>query len=218
MKSAPFKSAPLNATPFKSTLLELASLKSALLKITSFKSALLVLTSFKSTLYKLVLIKILWTVLLSFLLFSCSSEDDGVYFNETAYDIPAGKASYSKMESEILNLVNAHRRSLDLSELELLNVISGVANGHTDYMIAVGQASHDNFAQRSQELITTANAKTVGENVAFGYSSAQGVVNGWLKSTGHKGIIEKPEYTHFGISIGSDDQGRNYFTHIFINK
>ncbi len=218
------KSTPLNLTPFKSTLFELVTLKSALLKTTSFKSALLVLVSFKSTLFKstlfklFLLFKILSFVVFSFLMLSCSPEDDGIYFEQSAMEIPVSKVSYSDMELDILDLVNAYRKSKKLSELKLLNVISSVADGHTNYMISEGQASHDNFSQRSQDLITNANAKTVGENVAYGFSSAQGVFNGWLNSSGHTRIIENPEYTHFGISTDSDTEGRNYFTHIFISK
>lgn len=219
MKSTPFKS-----TSFKSTLFELASLKSALLKSTSFKSALLVLVSFKSTLFKstlfklFVVFKILSFVVFSFLMLSCSPEDDGIYFEQSTNDVVVSKVSYSEMELDILSLVNAHRASLNLSELTQLNVISGVANGHTNYMITAGQASHDNFPERVQNLKTNANAKTVGENVAYGFSTAQGVVNGWLNSSGHKKIIEDSSYTHFGISTDSDTEGRNYFTHIFISK
>ncbi|MFZ3273609.1 MAG: CAP domain-containing protein, partial [Lutibacter sp.] len=90
--------------------------------------------------------------------------------------------------------------------------------GHTDYMIEVGAISHDNFAERAQILMEQAGAKTVGENVAYGFSTAEGVVNGWLNSEGHRKIIENPDYTHFGISTDSNTENRNYFTNIFIKK
>jgi uncharacterized protein YkwD len=172
----------------------------------------------KANLIKFIIIKIIWSALIGFLLFSCSPEDDGIYYAETENVVLENKVSYSAMELEILSLVNDHRKSLNLSVLNRMDIISSVANGHTNYMIAKGTASHDNFAQRSQDLITNANAKTVGENVAYGFSSAQSVVSGWLKSEGHKGIIEASKYTHFGISTDTDSQGRNYFTHIYISK
>jgi uncharacterized protein YkwD len=85
-------------------------------------------------------------------------------------------------------------------------------------MIEVGQISHDNFAERAQTLMTEAGAKTVGENVAYGFSTAEGVVKGWLNSDGHRKIIENPDYTHFGISMETSSDSRNYFTNIFIKK
>jgi uncharacterized protein YkwD len=67
-------------------------------------------------------------------------------------------------------------------------------------------------------LQNNANAKKVGENVAYGYGTAEGVVNGWLNSPAHKKIIETEEYTHFGISTEKDSSNRNYFTQIFISR
>lgn len=160
---------------------------------------------------------ILSLVLFSSVLISCSKDDDEIYFSKNVETI-VEKKSYSAIELEILNLVNNHRKTLNLSTLNTLDLISGVANGHTNYMISQGKASHDNFAERSHTLITTANANNVAENVAFGYSTAQGTVNAWLNSSSHKSIIESPNFTHFGISTECDGQGRNYFTHIFIKK
>lgn len=151
------------------------------------------------------------------ILFSCAKEDDGVYFNENS-EVTNAKVVYSSIESEIVSMVNAHRISLGLSTLNTLNIISGVADGHTDYMIEAGIISHDNFAQRAETLMTEAGAKTVGENVAYGYSTAEGVVKGWLNSDGHRKIIENPDYTHFGISMEISADNRNYFTNIFIKK
>lgn len=151
------------------------------------------------------------------ILFSCSKEEDGVYFNENS-EVTNAKVVYSSIESEIISLVNAHRTSLGLPTLNTLNLISGVADGHTDYMIEAGIISHDNFAQRAETLMTEAGAKTVGENVAYGYSTAEGVVKGWLNSDGHRKIIENPDYTHFGISMETSTDNRNYFTNIFIKK
>lgn len=161
--------------------------------------------------------KLFALLLLTTILFSCAKEEDGVYFNENS-EVANAKVAYSPIESEIVSLVNAHRTSLGLNALNTLNIVSGVADGHTDYMIEVGQVSHDNFAQRAQTLMTEAGAKTVGENVAYGFSSAEGVVKGWLNSDGHRKIIENPDYTHFGISMETSADNRNYYTNIFIKK
>lgn len=161
--------------------------------------------------------KLIALLLLTTLLFSCAKEEDGVYFNENS-EVVNAKVVYSPMESEIISLVNAHRTSMGLSALSTLNIVSGVADGHTDYMIEAGAISHDNFAERAQILMEEAGAKTVGENVAYGFNTAEGVVNGWLNSDGHRKIIENPDYTHFGISTDSNTENRNYFTNIFIKK
>jgi len=161
-------------------------------------------------------------VFLSSILISCSKEDDGIYFAETNENINTENINttviYSALEIEILNLVNGHRETLGLKTLTRLNIISGVADGHTDYMVKKGVVNHDNFNFRTETLTNKAGATSVGENVAFGFSSAQGVLNGWLNSEEHKKIIENENYTHFGISTESNSEGRNYFTQIFISK
>lgn len=156
-------------------------------------------------------------VLLSSVLFSCAKEDDGIYFNESS-EVINTNVSYTDIENEILTLVNEYRESIGLETLSLLNIVSGVADGHTNYMIQSGTISHDNFDQRAQILMDNTNAKSVGENVAYGYNSAEGVLNGWLNSAEHRKIIESETYTHFGISTDSNSNGRNYFTQIFIKK
>ena len=167
---------------------------------------------------KTLTLKLSLVLLFSFVLFSCSNDDDGIYFNESS-EVLASDFAYSPIESEILVLINEHRNDLGLSTLKPLNIVSSTAISHTEYMIQAGHISHDGFSERSRNLMDKANAKLVGENVAYGYSSAQGVVNGWLNSEGHKAVIENPKYTHFGISTEAcATTGRNYFTQIFINK
>ena len=161
--------------------------------------------------------QLLLILLCTVFLFSCSQEEDGIYFNETGETVNTS-VTYSKIETEILDLVNQHRLEIGLSALKELNVISGVADGHTQYMISKGQINHDNFNLRADKLMSIASAKAVSENVAYGFSTAQGVVNGWLNSEGHRKAIEDPKNTHFGISTESNSEGKNYFTQIFIKK
>ncbi|SNR36038.1 CAP domain-containing protein [Lutibacter flavus] len=145
---------------------------------------------------------------------SCSPEEDDIYFDE----VLESKISYTPIENEILDLVNNYRVEKGLISLNKLNIISSVAETHTHYMVNLGELNHDYFPERHEKLVQNANAKSVGENVAFGYSSAKSVVNAWLLSDSHREIIENPGYTHFGISTDNDSQGNNYFTHIFIKQ
>tara|TARA_R110001583_G_scaffold85392_1_gene223764 strand:- start:5418 stop:5879 length:462 start_codon:yes stop_codon:yes gene_type:complete len=151
---------------------------------------------------------------ISALLTSCSAEDDGIYFNE----VSETKIAYTPIEIEILDLVNAYRVEKGLIALKRLNLISSVAETHTHYMVNAGEVNHDFFSERHKQLVNNANAKSVGENVAFGYGTAKSVVNAWISSDSHRKIIENSEYTHFGISTETDKGGENYFTHIFIKQ
>jgi uncharacterized protein YkwD len=162
--------------------------------------------------------KLLLALVFAVLLSSCSNDEDGIFFNETSEIEKDITITYSSLELQILDLVNNHRKSIDLDPLTTLNIVSSVAVDHTEYMIKVGQINHDNFAQRADKLMQEAKAKTVAENVAYGFNSAEGVLAGWLNSPSHKKIIESENFTHFGISTKSNNEGRNFFTHIFIEK
>lgn len=166
---------------------------------------------------KTITLKLLFVLTISVLLFSCSSDDDGIYSdNEISFqDI---SLNYSTMEFEILSLVNKHRDSIGLKTLKTLNLVSKEAIGHTTYMISKGEASHDNFSTRHQKLVSSVSAQKVGENVAYGYRTAEAVVNAWIKSDGHRRNIENIDFTDFGISTKQDDEGRNYFTQMFVKR
>ncbi len=145
---------------------------------------------------------------------SCAPEDDGIYFDKATSE----NVEYSKIELDILELVNEYRISKGLNSLEQLNIISSVAEIHTTYMAEVGKVSHDNFQLRNEQLVKNAKAKLVGENVGFGYITADAVFQAWLASETHRQVIEKPSYTHFGISTEQNLEGRNFFTQIFIER
>lgn len=153
--------------------------------------------------------------LLALMSFSCSTdsiEEDKIDALSNSF-VPATKT----IEIEILELINDYRITKGLSALSDMSKIKATAYSHTDYMRDKQEVSHDNFYQRSSSLKNNPGASKVGENVAYGFSSAQSVVNAWLNSDGHKEIIEG-DFTNFDISAEKDKDGKWYFTNIFIKK
>ncbi|TYB72576.1 CAP domain-containing protein [Bizionia gelidisalsuginis] len=146
---------------------------------------------------------------------SCST-DNGEEFEATYSDnitIPEAKT----IEITIMELINAHRIKIGLNTLNHNELIKGQAFSHTDYMIVNNNVSHDNFYSRKYYLQDYENAVQVAENVAYGYSNAESVVNAWLNSDGHRGNVEG-DFTDFDVSAEKDEQGKWYFTNIFIKK
>ncbi|NAS30253.1 CAP domain-containing protein [Flavobacteriaceae bacterium R38] len=123
---------------------------------------------------------------------------------------------YTNFENEVLSRINEHRASIGLNALEISDEVSSVAQSHTEHMISTNRVSHDFFFRRRDVLRDNPGANAVSENVAFGFSTSGGVVRGWLNSEEHRAIIETPSFTHFGIAVDVDTEGRNYFTNIFI--
>lgn len=146
---------------------------------------------------------------------SCSTDsmDDKADAMELSLVTPEAKT----IEVEILELINNHRLSLGLSPLAEMNIIKSVAYSHTDYMVDNDEVSHHNFFTRSNYLKSNAGAQKVSENVAFGYSSAESVVRAWIKSEAHKANLEG-DYTNFDVSAEKNEEGRWYYTNIFIKK
>jgi len=147
---------------------------------------------------------------------SCSTDtlddEQNVVSNKDVV-IPEAKT----IEIEILELINQHRISVGLNPLESIDVIKGQAYSHTDYMIEIDEVNHDYFYNRKAYLQANANAQEVSENVAYGYSSANSVVNAWLNSEGHRHNIEG-DFTHFEVSAEKNQNDKWYFTNIFIKK
>ncbi len=118
------------------------------------------------------------------------------------------------LEVELADILNAHRESSGLDELQLNVVAYNVANEHNDYMIAQGKLSHDNFENRASKIHTDANAKEVGENVGKNFQSAEEALDWWLNSEDHRANIES-DFTHMAISVKKDGSGNLYYTNIF---
>lgn len=143
----------------------------------------------------------------SFLLVSvsCSKDED------------PEKLEALSISEEILQLVNAHRASIDKEPLAINNLATILAEEHTHYMIAQNDISHDNFDERSNRLFAEENATRTGENVAYGQQSAKAVMEAWINSSGHRANIEG-DFTHIGIGVIKNGSGVYYFTQIFLKK
>ncbi len=148
--------------------------------------------------------------------FSSCSTDNSVEDTIAATDLN-NPPDVKVIEIEVLELINQHRISLGLNPLVDHSVVKAVAFTHTDYMIEANDISHDNFYQRKESLEVNAEAVSVSENVAYGFSSPQSLVNAWLNSPSHRETIEG-NFTDFDISAEQNENGKWYYTNIFIKR
>lgn len=145
---------------------------------------------------------------------SCSSDSEST---TSTSDETVKSYTHSTLELELLDEVNAYRVSVGLNPLQIIEHISYKSAEHNAYMLANQTVTHAGFDERKSNLQEVLGAYRVGENVAFAYSTAQATVTAWANSTGHKANLEG-DYTHFGAAIKMDDQGRKYYTNMFIKK
>jgi uncharacterized protein YkwD len=121
------------------------------------------------------------------------------------------------LEIKVFEEINAYRNSKNLPTLINSDIIAKVARMHSDNMatgdIEFGHTDSDKRFEYICEEIE--NAKGMAENVAYGYSTAESVSEGWVNSSGHKKNIEG-DYTHTGVGIATSTDGTIYYTQIFI--
>lgn len=160
------------------------------------------------------LTNILCTAAMLCLLSACST--DPISDEETSTNLETTFTAENDriFAEEVLDAINAHRASLNLSLLEWHSDSGKVATEHSNYMAINNKASHDNFMQRSQ-FLKNRGAHRVSENVAYGFSDAESVVQGWLSSDSHRDALEG-NFTHTGIGVIKNDNGIPFFTQIFI--
>lgn len=54
-----------------------------------------------------------------------------------------------------------------------------------------------------------------GENIAYGYSTASAVMNGWLNSSGHRANIERSTFRAIGVGAAANGSGTLYWAQAF---
>jgi uncharacterized protein YkwD len=128
----------------------------------------------------------------------------------------APRPKATSMSTEILRLVNQHRRAIGRPPLEANSFMSSVALEHSRDMLS-GKIpfGHDGFHDRIDRIRKKIGPMHVAaENVASGPMSAREVVAGWLHSPGHRRNIEGDfKFTGIGLAFGRD--GNIFFTQIF---
>ena len=156
---------------------------------------------------------------LTLALTSCSTEElvETQSPIEFTIDLDLAQETDAQMASEILFYVNEYRSTLGLEPIIMdRTYASAYAVEHTKYMIQENRISHDGFNDRAEGL-NNQGAQAVAENVGFGYSSAQDLVNAWINSPSHRDTMEG-NYTHSGIGALQDGSGVYYVTHLFYRK
>ena len=110
-------------------------------------------------------------------------------------------------------LVNAERAKAGLHALTLNRELS--ANATVRAREIINSFSHTRPNGNSFSSAITLSYRTAGENIAYGYSSAESVMNGWMNSAGHKANILKSSYTQIGVGV-VENRGTLYWVQLFI--
>jgi uncharacterized protein YkwD len=120
-----------------------------------------------------------------------------------------------KMEAEVLALVNAERQKAGLSALRTGDAISRAAGIRAEELLEV--FSHERPDGSSCFTVLAAEGvsySAAGENIAMGQSTAEKVMDSWMKSSGHKANILSDDFNVIGIGCFEYD-GTYYWVQLF---
>ncbi|ROP28389.1 CAP domain-containing protein [Couchioplanes caeruleus] len=129
----------------------------------------------------------------------------------------AAVVSTSTLQTQVVSLSNQARVKAGCKALKVNAALLWAARGHSKYMAASGRFSHtgarnSTFAARARAAGYTAARS---ENIAWGYRSAREVVNGWLKSPGHRRNLLDCGARTFAVGVVYSTNGTPYYTQMF---
>lgn len=130
--------------------------------------------------------------------------------------IPQENSSVIAFENEVIRLVNEIRMEHGLQALTANWELSRVARYKSQDMVDHRYFSHTSPTYGTPFQMIKAfglSYRTAGENIAYGQSTPQAVVNAWMNSSGHRANILNSSYTQIGVGYVANG---HYWTQMFI--
>jgi uncharacterized protein YkwD len=134
----------------------------------------------------------------------------------------------SSIEAEVVRLVNIERTSRGLAPLSINAQLGNAAKLHSSNMATKSHSIGLNAAMQHTlfgtitptvasrlEYSGYSNYTAWGENIAYGYTTAQEVVTAWMNSPGHRANILSANFTEIGVGMVTNAQGVMYWTQEF---
>ena len=137
----------------------------------------------------------------------------------------APSAAASGFELRVFELVNQERRARGQEPLSWDAELTQLARRHSENMARRNFLSHTDHegldAADRAALGGVCGWRAIAENIAYnqGYEDPAGfVVERWMQSVKHRENILRPMFTHAGIGVSRDADGRVYFTQVFVAR
>jgi uncharacterized protein YkwD len=125
------------------------------------------------------------------------------------------------LADRVVALVNAHRASLGRGALSKSSSLQRAAEWKSLHMGHYRYMQHSDPAPPLARSVGDRLAACgyggggYGENIAFGFPSAESVMQGWLSSPGHRANIESPAFTAIGVGAARGSSGTLTWTQNF---
>ena len=134
----------------------------------------------------------------------------GVYASSKIDLSISGTFNYD-LANEVLTLTNKERAQAGVAALQMDNELNKIAQ-----LRAKEAALYFSHTRPTGEELKITNVH--GENLAAGASTAQGVIDDWMVSAGHKQNILYPSFKSIGIASFTTSNGATYWVQVFSYK
>lgn len=126
-------------------------------------------------------------------------------------------ASTTTMATQVVNITNTVRARYGCPKLRVDSRLTKAAVLHSKDMAARGYFSHTSPGGRT--FVTRAKlqgyAYPAAENIAWGQTTANAVMNAWMKSPGHKANIVNCRFKAIGVGVAYSSKKVPYWTQMF---
>lgn len=126
------------------------------------------------------------------------------------------KAKVNELCTEIFDMTNAFRAQHGITDLIWNSEVALVAQDYAQVMVDYGTFSHTGpDGSTLQQRLAAKNIKysAYAENIDAGYFTAEGALNGWITSSGHRANLLSTNVTHLGVGAAySETDAEGYGT------
>lgn len=115
---------------------------------------------------------------------------------------------------EVVTLVNAERTKQGIAPLTARNDLNEYAQLRSTEIVSNFAHERPDGASPLDYVMSLSGVMRSGENIAWGQSTPEEVMNAWMNSDGHRKNILNPDFTLIGVGC-FESNGRKYWTQIF---
>ncbi len=138
--------------------------------------------------------------------------------NSQGGSVCSNEYSTAELAAQAVALGNAERAARGVEPLTVDPLLQAVAQAYADSQAESGFIGHtDPNGDTVEGRLTSAGYawSAVGENLAYGPCTAEGVVEGWMNSQGHRTNLLRPLFTHTGLGVYRGGEHRMYWVQVF---
>ncbi|WEK03195.1 MAG: CAP domain-containing protein [Candidatus Devosia phytovorans] len=117
-------------------------------------------------------------------------------------------------DDEILIAINAVRRANGAPPWTYNSNLEAAARSQARLMAQKDTMSHDLGVTLRQRVTEAGYLGAVGENVGKGYTNLEGVIGGWMNSSGHRNTLLSTRFVEFGLAATRAPSGKLYWAMI----